>query len=167
MATIIKGRTPCAICGDTNLSRPFTATSGVAFPPGHDLYPYCDAPLHLDCLATWPDRERFSRGYFDMWRRTSRGPVLLADGPGWMLLCGPARPESTPYYVEVRLVDWPIVLKSRWENWPDYMTGAFREGLTGDPLKAAETVMQQARVVATDAESLVQLRRQALTRSTT
>jgi hypothetical protein len=47
------------------------------------------------------------------------------------------------------------------------MTGAFREGLTGDPLKAAETVMQQARVVATDAESLVQLRRQALTRSTT
>ncbi|MGE6760607.1 hypothetical protein ACQKGO_21490 [Corallococcus interemptor] len=50
MAMIIKGFTSCAICGSTDLSKPYTATSGVFFDEGDELWRYCDAPLHLECL---------------------------------------------------------------------------------------------------------------------
>ena len=79
----------CPIC-DGLLDRPFTATSGVAFPRGHRLWRYCDAPLHFDCLAAWPDREEFSRAYFvsalaNGWR--GRATILRATAR-WFLACG-------------------------------------------------------------------------------
>jgi len=43
MALIFPG-SRCAIC-DTDLSRAYTAPSGVAFPPGHELWRFCDAPF--------------------------------------------------------------------------------------------------------------------------
>jgi hypothetical protein len=165
MAIIIKG-TPCAICGDADLGRPFTATSGVAFPEGHDLFPYCDAPLHLDCLAAWPHRVRFSRGYFEMWKASIQlgWPTLLAAGLDWMLDCGPAPLEKLPHFVEVRLADWPLVMKSRWEEWPTYVLGAFRDGLDGEALTATEAVMREVRAVAGTTEALAELRRRVLSR---
>lgn len=161
MAIIIKGRTPCAICRDLDLGRPFIVTAGVAFPQGHDLFPYCDAPIHVDCLAAWPHRERFSRGYYEMWKASSaRGwPTLLAEGPGWMLDCGPAAAGGSPEFVEVRLADWPVVLHARWDDWPAYARGAFRAGLAGEALSAAEAAMEQARAVAGSVDALAALHR--------
>ena len=164
MAIIIKGRTPCAICRDLDLSRPFIATAGVAFPEGHDLFPYCDAPIHLACLAAWPHRERFSRGYYAMWKASiARGwPPLLAEGPRWMLDCGPSGPGGPPAFVEVRLADWPVVLHARWEEWPAYVRGAFRAGLAGEALVAAEAAMQEACAIADGTDRLAELHRRAL-----
>lgn len=51
MAIIMEGLTSCPIRGSTDLSKPYTATSGVVFPEGDELWRYCDAPLHLECLA--------------------------------------------------------------------------------------------------------------------
>ncbi|NRD52826.1 hypothetical protein [Corallococcus exiguus] len=164
MAIIMEGLTSCPICGSTDLSKPYTATSGVAFPEGDELWRYCDAPLHLECLAHWPHRERFSRGYFDLWRDESMSGhgVLLAEAPRWLLRCGPAKPEAEPYYVEVRIADWPMRLYSRWAQWPDYSAQQYRQGLIGEALEAADEVMSEVRKIAPDLESLRALRQRML-----
>jgi hypothetical protein len=63
MALVYEG-VKCAIChAKLDLSEPLFATSGVFFPPGDLLHPYCDAPMHWDCYAQWPDRPRFAARY--------------------------------------------------------------------------------------------------------
>ena len=164
MAIIMEGLTSCPICGSTDLSKPYTATSGVFFDEGDELWRYCDAPLHLECLEHWQHRERFARGYFDLWRDqvTQGNGVLLAESPLWILRCGPAKPEATPYFVEVDLAEWPIRLYSRWERWADYAEHPYREGLTGEALKAADAAMAEVRQVAPDLDALRALRQRML-----
>jgi hypothetical protein len=108
--------TECAIC-----HQPFEknsrvlATSGVAFPPEHPLYPFCDTGLHQQCLLEWPHRLEFSSGYFDV-------PGSVLQTSEWNLICGPlmygpyGRP-GWPYYAEIRLSDWPVRIYSRFEQW--------------------------------------------------
>ena len=142
----------CAIC-EGPLDRPYTATSGVAFAPGHPLYEYCDAPLHLDCLAIWPDREEFSRGYFlgalaSHWR--GRGTVLHATAR-WYLGCGPG---GKPQYAVVRLRDWPFRLYSPWADWTAFVEGDYRDDLMGSALEAAHEVIAEVRRQAATLEAL-------------
>jgi hypothetical protein len=143
-----------------------------------------DAPLHQDCLATWEHRIRFARGYFDRAREgvwKDQG-LLLLEGEGWFLRCGPplseellrrysasplfsgARPGE-PYFAEVRIAEWPKVLYTPWNKWPEYAAGGFRQGLVGELLHAAEAVMAQVQPLVPDMASLNELRRQAMGRS--
>ncbi len=184
MAVIIRGKSRCAICRDTDLNRPFIATSGIAFPPTDALWKFCDAPLHQDCLATWEHRIRFARGYFErareaVWRNQG---LLLLEGPGWFLRCGGPLSEDLlrragaaplfngaragePFFAEVRLAEWPKALYTRWNDWPEYAAGAFRQGLVGALLHAADAVMAQVQPLVPDMASLKELRRQALSRA--
>lgn len=164
MAIIMEGKTPCAICGETDLNRPFTATSGCAFPPSDELWRFCDAPLHLDCLAGWDQRVRFSRAYFDMWREAARNGMglVLREGNGWMLRCGPSMPGEAPYYAEIDLVEWPIRLYSRWNDWTESLSGGFVRELVGPALHAVERAIAEVRAIAPDARTLAALRQQAL-----
>ena len=157
MALIFADST-CAICGE-RLDRPFTATSGCAFPEGHPLWRYCDAPLHLDCLERWPHRERFSRRYFDLavGEHGAGYGHILAGGESWVLVCGPHTKNKTPYFAAVRLPDWPLRLYSRWERWPDFINGGYKEGLGGAALAAAERAMAEVSAVAPDVPALLRL----------
>ena len=157
MALIFADST-CAICGE-RLDRPYTATSGCAFSEEHPLWRYCDAPLHLDCLARWPSRVEFSRGYFDQtieMRRAGYGHIL-ARGQSWALVCGPRVINRLPYFAEVRLADWPFRLYSRWGQWADFVSGGYARGLEGVALAAAERVMDEVREVAPDDPALSRL----------
>lgn len=79
MALLYKG-IRCLLCHqemDTQ-SRLFS-TWGVFFPPDHRLFAYCDAAMHWDCYANWPDRAEFARQYFQMWVEPD------PDNPYWGL----------------------------------------------------------------------------------
>jgi hypothetical protein len=113
--------TNCAICGEAiSEFTPNLMTSGVAFPPEHPLYPFCDAGLHQNCLLTWPHRREFAAGYF------GGSGHSLERTSDWNLICGPllygpgGRP-GWPYYAEIRLADWPIRLYSRFESWGEML----------------------------------------------
>lgn len=136
----------CAIC-DGSLDRPYTATSGVPFAVDRRLLDYCDAPLHLDCLATWEDREEYSRAYFvsGLFARWSGFGTLLKAAPEWFLACGPTAFGEGPCFVEVRLATWPIRIYSRWSEWGAHVAGGFRTRLDGAALSAANAVMAQVR----------------------
>ncbi|AEI62838.1 hypothetical protein [Corallococcus macrosporus] len=180
----IHAQSRCAICHEAARDRPFIATSGVAFPPTDALWKFCDAPLYQDCLATWEHRIRFARGYFDrahevVWRDQG---LLLLEGSGWFLSCGPPLSESLlskagaspsfrgarpgePYYAEVLLAEWPKALYTRWHEWPGYAAGEFRRGLVGELLRAVESVMARVQRLAPDMASMNELRRQARERA--
>lgn len=164
MALILQGVTRCPICESTDLTRAYLATSGGFFPEGHELWRFCDAPLHLDCLERWPDRRRFARGYFDLWRdECLRGHgVLLAERSSWLLRCGPAKADADPYYAEVRLSEWPLRLYSRWDEWSHYVAKGYRDGLLGQVLDAADEAMSQVRDVAPTVSALRAARQKTL-----
>lgn len=155
----------CPICGgDFKDGRSYTATSGVAFAPPHPLYEYCDAGLHLACLADWPRRAEFSKAYFDGSRQFAiSSGTLLAEDPDWILRCGPAPKDKDPYYAEVDVVDWPFRLYSRFEAWDSFVAGAFRDRLDGPALGRAEEAMREVLPVAPSLESLRNLRAQRFT----
>lgn len=183
---IIHAQSRCAICDGAAMDRPFIATSGVAFPPTDALWRFCDAPLHQDCLATWEHRGRFARGYFERVRESvwkDQG-LLLLEGEGWFLHCGPPLSEELlrragssslfngarqgePFFAEVLFTAWPKALHTRWNAWPEYTAGAFRQGLVGELLHAAEAVMAQVQRLVPDMAALNELRRQALRRAPT
>jgi predicted 2-oxoglutarate/Fe(II)-dependent dioxygenase YbiX len=87
---LIHENSRCAICGGP-LSEPFTVTSGCALWPDHRLFRFCDAPLHLSCLNTWPDREEFSRAYYDAALEGCRDGfgTLIHVAESRFLGCGP------------------------------------------------------------------------------
>lgn len=160
----------CAICREP-LTRPFTAPSGCAFAPEDPLFRYCDAPLHLDCLADGPSRERFSRAYFDASIASYRAGcgALLHDAGAWFLTCGPivgaGSPAVTytgacpgePIHAEVRLADWPFRLYASWRGWDAYLREDFEEGLCGAALDAATRVASEVRLVAPSQTALARL----------
>jgi hypothetical protein len=58
----------CALC-NAEISSPrqlFRAT-GAFLPTGDPLTHFCNAPLHWECYARWPERPRFARHYVDAW----------------------------------------------------------------------------------------------------
>jgi hypothetical protein len=152
----------CAICG-SKLDRAYTATSGVAFPRGHRLWVYCDAPLHLNCLENWPDRIAFSLGYFQNTLDFCGFGIthLLARGDNWILICGPCVIEGNPYYAAIHLKDWPFRLYSHWNEWDEFITGGFQEGLEGKALTAAQNVINEVKKVAPNLKALKDLLEQA------
>jgi len=156
--------TTCPIChkGFSD-GRPYTGTSGVVFPLGHPLYQYCDASLHFECLERWQDRGTFSKGYFEMKRRDfiSMG-TLLAEEPGWILGYGPAPLNRTPYYVEIDLEQWPCRLYSRWEDWENFCSGKYRDGLSGQALAAADYAVAAVVRIVPNMSALVSARLNAL-----
>jgi len=162
LMALILANTSCAICHE-QLDRAYTATSGCAFGEGHPLWPYCDAPLHLDCLERWPHREQFSRGYFDaaVESRHAGYGHLLFQTQSWVLVCGPNVNGGHPYFAEVRLTDWPFRLYSKWEAWDEYAAKGYREGLENAALLAADDAMAEVRHVAPDTRALETLLRAA------
>jgi hypothetical protein len=148
----------CRICGTGYATRAFVATSGSAFPPEHDLFPFCDAALHLDCLERWPDRVRFSRGYFELARHDRDPATFLAEGSDWVLRCGPATPASEPYYAAVFLADWPLRLYARWHAWADLVARDHAAGLEGAALDAARRAITEVAAIAPDTAALARLR---------
>jgi hypothetical protein len=148
----------CAICRGS-LDRPYTATSGCAFPREHRLHAYCDAALHFDCLAKWPDRQKFSKGYFIRafayhWRG---GAPLLAATARWFLGSGPPIDGGRPHYAVVRLRDWPFKLYSSWTEWTPFVNEGYRRELVGPALDAAVGVMSEVREIAPTVHALEDL----------
>jgi len=99
------------------------ATWGVFFPREDPLWPLCDAPLHWDCYAAWPERPRFARAYFSMWMSASKqnphwGTLLADDDVLVTLNPSPAigkvqvvlAATGTRYFV--KLADWPTFATS-------------------------------------------------------
>jgi len=152
---------------------PYVATSGVAFPQDHRLWKYCDAPMHLDCLEQWPDREEFSLGYYESEyeHHQALGRNILGEGENWLLVCGPHRRSDlssfrfvgkitpadmplVPSYAKVVLRHWPFQLYSKWNDWTEYANTVYAECLTGKALEAAHAVMNEVREIAPNKERL-------------
>jgi hypothetical protein len=105
--------------------------------------------LHLDCLATWPDREEFSRGYFVAalaydWRG---GGAVLKAMPTWFLGCRGPR-DAIPRFVTGYLRDWLFRLSSSCSEWMPFVEGGYRGDLAGPALDALTEVMAEVRLVA-------------------
>jgi hypothetical protein len=63
----------CAICG-AMIERPedcFRA-SGEFLPDDDPLLPFCNAPMHWECYANWPERQRFARHHVNAWVQANR-----------------------------------------------------------------------------------------------
>jgi hypothetical protein len=120
----------CPLCGApmTEEGRIFS-TWGVFFPDDDPIWRYCDAPLHWDCYAAWPERARFAGGYFAMWIEGSKhnqcwGTLLLDDdvlvtvNPGTAVgeVCLVLAATGTRYFV--KLADWPAFATSGPESFP-------------------------------------------------
>ena len=144
MALIDPVNSRCAIC-DGLLDRPYAATSGCAFRPGHRLFPYCDTPLHWDCLASWPDREEFSREYFvrslaHEWR--SGGGRILKATARWFI---GRRPFLESVFVSLR--DWPLSVGTPCADWESFLQGAYLRDrdLPSEAIDALNAIMAEVR----------------------
>lgn len=137
MALIAPGISRCAICGSNDLTQPYVTTSGVIFPRGHHLWPFCDAPLHIMCVEKWAHRVEFSRGYFEAWRRRERDR-LVVERPDWFMSEGPS-------YMQLILGDWPLRLYASRDDWPVMLAGGFCDGLIGEMREVAERVLEEVR----------------------
>jgi len=113
----------CAICGELVgqvTPENLFATWGVFFPPGHALYPYCDAPIHWECYAIWPERREFARRYVQMWVESDTinpfwSSVHLSDNV--YVSVNPSAPVEA---VSVRLFETGSssrVPLAKWEPW--------------------------------------------------
>jgi len=152
--------TKCPLCnGDFNDAQPFTGTSGVVFIPPHPLYEYCDAGLHLECLEIWDKRIEFSEGYFKAHKETFLEiGVLIHESEDWIIGCGPASIDETPYYAEVNMREWPCRLYTRWDMWNDFIKSGYKKGLDGEALEAATHTIEQVKKIAPDKRALEKLR---------
>jgi hypothetical protein len=162
----ITDTTTCPLCNE-QLDRPSLATSGCAFPQGHRLWQFCDAPMHIDCLQDWPDRVEFCSAYYrqrlDQYTR-ERWPIL-ATGDGWFL--GMALPYPGTVYadldediVEIRVEDWPISFQADAHEWSEFMAGEWQssaEHLHSYALARAQVVIAQVRHAVPDTNALYRL----------
>jgi len=161
----------CAICNEP-LDRPFLATSGCAFPSGHVLHPFCDAPLHIDCLQDWPSREEFCGAYHEQRLRQyqeERWPILCR-GDAWM--CGCALPyrgtvfENSPeIYIEIRIADWPIDFICELNDWAEFLSGRWRgdsEHLHSYALARAEVVIGEVGSACPQPAQIIDIYRHAM-----
>jgi hypothetical protein len=89
--------------------------------------------------------------------------TLLAEGPNWVLGCGPAPINSDPYYAEVDLKTWPCRLYSKWNDWDSFVAGGYSTGLVGKALEAAVSAIEQVREVAPSLGVLSHVRKATVT----
>jgi hypothetical protein len=152
---LITQHSRCAIC-NSKLDRPYTATSGIAPDIEADLFEFCDAPLHLDCLETWPHRDAFARAYFVAAVRFHEHPLrgVLLRTDTLALVTGPAPRGQTPDYAAIHLRDWPLQLYSKWNAWTSFVDGGFRTGWSGQALHAATEAVRVVAAVAPDLAAL-------------
>ena len=156
---LITANTRCPICNN-RLAKPYTVTSGVVFARTHPLWQFCDAPLHFDCLETWPSRIEFSEGYFNavlQHYQTGSGGFLLIQEKDWLFAAGPVGKNGHPLYVDIRFREWPVRLYSRWQDYDQFVAGGFREGLAGSALQLAEQTMRIVIQAAPDLAALSHL----------
>jgi hypothetical protein len=56
----------CPLCGEPmQSSQKLFGTWGIWLPREDPLVRFCDACMHWDCYADWPERARFARSYID------------------------------------------------------------------------------------------------------
>jgi len=159
----------CAICGKAvSPAEPVVKTSGCAFPQDHELWPYCDAPLHVRCLKSWAPREPFSFAYYDQRykQHLSEGWLIVAEGDGWFLGHVPAglfyTPPGMEDTVELRVSDWPVMILAHANQWTDFIAGGWRKAhpaLVGSlAARVEKAVAEIARVLPTTESILARLR---------
>ncbi len=72
----------CGLCGAAvDLLKPFFRTTGVFLPAQDPLIRFCNAPLHWECYARWPERPRFAKRYVEAWAKANR------KNPFWWTVC--------------------------------------------------------------------------------
>lgn len=159
----IFGLSECALCKEP-LNRPALTTSGCAFPRGHRLFCYCDAPLHIDCLHDWPDRAEFSEAYYQQRYEQFKEQRwwVLSESPDWFVgFIPPGQYMSIPGQqdlIEVRVKDWPFVLWGHAEQWTEFLAGRWRDeqdGLHGMAGARAEVVVAEVAKVFPDTHFIV------------
>lgn len=63
----------CGLCGGGIPAKgPFFRASGDFLPRGDPLATYCNAPLHWECYARWPQRPKFAQHFVDAWVKANR-----------------------------------------------------------------------------------------------
>jgi hypothetical protein len=124
----------CALCdGPIDALGDFFRASGVFLPPGDALTPYCNAPLHWECYAKWPDRERFARQYVRAWVKATRlNPfwwivhqderVLITANPERSVEEACIRLSAVGSDIRVPLPQWP-----KWIAEPERVTQGLHE----------------------------------------
>ena len=157
----------CVICGkELKTGEPYLDTSGCVFTPEHRLWKYCDAPMHIRCLETWPDRVEFSEAYYNQRREQydHENWLVLAEKSNWFVGFIPPGPymqvEGSEDLVEVRIKDWPFVLWGHAERWTEFFKSGWREyhpALTGQAVEKARAVLKEAEEVLPDTETIVDL----------
>lgn len=156
MALIFDGAT-CAICKQRiDIEKPLFSTWGVFFPAEHPLFRFCDAPLHWECYAAWPERQVFARGYLEMWARGSQfnpywGTALQSERVLVTVNAGP------PGGVQVLLAETGsrlAVSLGEWEHWLADLVGAV-EGLHSIEQAALREAWPELRAALPTAESIV------------
>lgn len=157
----------CVICGKKfKMGEPYLSTSGCAFPQEHRLWKYCDAPMHILCLETWPDREEFSEAYYVQRREqyNLEGFLILAEKDDWFVGFIPPGPymriEGAEDLVEIRIRDWPFALYGKAGQWTEFINGGWLEDnpfLSGEALERASAVIKEVKEVLPDSETIVDL----------
>ncbi|TQF11150.1 hypothetical protein FJV41_35755 [Myxococcus llanfairpwllgwyngyllgogerychwyrndrobwllllantysiliogogogochensis] len=142
------------------------------FPEDDELSRFSDARLHLDCLARWEHRIRFSRGYYDLARdeaptgRTLQR-LLLAEGDNWVFMTstiGRRDVRREPTSLTIQLADWPVQLYFLAAMWPAPLTRRLRSKRVGDVWEVADEAMNQIIQLAPDMAALREMYRQAIER---
>ncbi|HID31277.1 MAG TPA: hypothetical protein EYP19_14940 [Desulfobacterales bacterium] len=157
----------CVICGKKfKKGELYLSTSGCAFPQEHRLWKYCDAPMHLLCLESWPDREEFSEAYYVQRREQYdlEGFLILAERDDWFVgFIPPGRYmgiKGAEDLVEIRIRDWPFVLYGKAGQWTEFINGGWLEDnpfLSEEALQRASAVIKEVGEVLPDSETIVDL----------
>jgi len=158
----------CKICGKTIADTEHKIfTSGDAFPANHRLLPYCNTPLHLDCVGKWPFRIEFSAASYDQrleqYLRT--GWYIIARQEDWFVGFIPPGPDMSPPegmedLVELRMRDWPLVLYGHAEKWSEFLMRGwqnFDPPLRGKALMRAAKAVREAQIVLPDTNTIIEV----------
>jgi hypothetical protein len=129
MALLFAGM-KCPLCGEPmDSEQPLFATWGVWLPESDALSRYCDAAMHWECYARWPERPSFARSYFEFWVQAEGGNpywwraflddnVFVTVNPAPSIESAWVHLAETGSRYDVRLVDWVGWLN---EQCPDTM----------------------------------------------
>lgn len=115
---LIGSHSRCAVCGDLLAKgQSVFATSGVWLPRDHPLWKFCDAPIHWECLATWPEREAFARERLRALAKfQTYGPIVLSTDD--VLVTVARRPNGPQIKVVVGATGAAEYVRyDDWERW--------------------------------------------------
>lgn len=92
-------------------------TWGVWLPASDPLWKYCDAAIHWECYATWPNRKRFASTYFEFWVKEEENDpfwhrayltddVLVTINPSEPIKSAWVHLKETGERISVKLGEW-------------------------------------------------------------